>query len=41
MVNILRVDADHTRDSHPFADHMTKLKTITEGEIQRFNFHFN
>ena len=45
MVNTLRVKADHGRDFHPFADHVTKLRNFTKGEIREFSafpfsFHF-
>ena len=44
MVNIVWVNADHGRDFHPLADHMTKLKNLTKKKImifQHFNFHFS
>ena len=36
MVNIVRVTADHGRDFYPLADHMTKLRDFTKGEIREF-----
>ena len=33
MVNTLRVNADHGCEFHTLADHMTKLKNFTKGEI--------
>ena len=30
MVNTVRVNADHRRDFHPLADHMTKLRNFTK-----------
>ena len=33
----MRVNADHGHDLRPLADHMTKLKKITKGEIRVFN----
>ena len=44
MVNIVRVNANHGRDFHPFADHMTKLRNFTKVDIRKFkhfHFHFN
>ena len=38
MVNTVRVNADHGRDFHPLADHLTKLKKFTKGEIHEFSF---
>ena len=35
--NTLRVNADHGRDDHPLADHMTKLRNVTKGEIREFS----
>ena len=35
-VNALLVNADHGRDFHPLADHMTKLRNVTNGEIREF-----
>ena len=32
MVNAMWVNADHGRDFHPLADHMTKLKNFTKEE---------
>ena len=37
MVTIVRVKADHGRDFHPLADHMTKLRNFTKGEIREFS----
>ena len=40
MVNTLRVNADHGRDLHPLADHMTKLRNL-QVEIRKSSaFHF-
>ena len=36
MVNTLRVKADHGRDLHLLADHMTKLRNFTKGENRDF-----
>ena len=33
----VRVNADHRRDFHPLADHMTKLRDFTKGEIREFS----
>ena len=33
MVNTVWVNADHGRDFHPLADHMTKLRNFTKEEI--------
>ena len=33
MINTSRANADHRRDFHPLADHMTKLRNFTKGEI--------
>ena len=44
MVNTVWVNADHGRDPHPLADHMTKLKKFTKEEnhdFQHFSFHFS
>ena len=35
-VNTARVNADLGRDFHPSADHMTKLRNVTNGEIREF-----
>ena len=32
MVNTVWVNADHGRDFHPLADHMTKLRNFTKEE---------
>ena len=37
MVNTVRVYADHGRDFQPLADHMTKLRNFTKGEIRKFS----
>ena len=37
MVNTTRVNADHRRDLHPLADHMTKLRNLYKGEIRDFS----
>ena len=34
MVNTVSVNADHGRDFHPLANHMTKLKNFTKVEIR-------
>ena len=36
MVNVC-VNVDHECDFHPFADHMTKLRNFTKGEIHKFS----
>ena len=36
MVNTVRVNADHGRDFHPLADHMTKLQNFTKAAICEF-----
>ena len=36
MVNTLCVGADHGPDFHPLANHMTKFKNFTKGEIHEF-----
>ena len=36
MVNAVRVNADHGRDFHPLADHLTKLRNFTMGENRDF-----
>ena len=36
-VNIVRVNADHGRDFHPLADHVTTLQNYTKGEIREFS----
>ena len=33
MVNTVRVNVNQERDFHPLADHMTKLRNCTKGEI--------
>ena len=42
MVNTVRVNANHGRDfhrdSHPLADHMTKIRNFVKGEIIFFSF---
>ena len=37
MANTVRVNADHGRDFHPLADHRTKLRNFTKGEIREFS----
>ena len=37
MVNIVWVNADHGRDFHPLADHMTRLKSFTKEENRYFS----
>ena len=34
MESTVWVNADHGRDLHPLADHMTKLKNSPKGEIR-------
>ena len=44
MVNTVWVNADHGRDLHPLADHMTKLRNFTTEKIaifQHFDFRFS
>ena len=42
MVNTVYVNADHGRDLHPLADHMTKLKNFTKEENRDFSaFRFS
>ena len=42
MANTVRVNADHRCDLHPLADHMTKLRNFTKGEIREFSaFQFS
>ena len=36
MVNTVWVNADHGRDLHHLADHMTKLRNFIKGEIREF-----
>ena len=36
MLNTLWINANHGRDFHPLADHMTKLRHLTMGEIREF-----
>ena len=38
MENILRVSADHGREFHPLADHMTKLRKGKNCELSAFPF---
>ena len=37
MVNTVWVKADHGRDLHPLADHMTKLRNFTKEENRNFS----
>ena len=37
MVNTVWVNADHGRDFHPLADHMTKLPKFTKEENRCFS----
>ena len=37
MVNTVWVNADHERDFHPLADHMTKLRNFTKEENHDFS----
>ena len=37
MVNTVWVNADHGRDFHPLANHTTKLRNVTKGEIREFS----
>ena len=37
MVYTVRVNADHVCDYHPLADHMTKVRYFTKGEIRYFS----
>ena len=42
MVNTVWVNADHGRDFHPSADHMTKLKKFIKEENRDFSaFRFS
>ena len=42
MVNAVWVNADHGRDFHPLADHMTKLRNFTKEENRDFSaFRFS
>ena len=44
MVNTVWVNADHGRDLHPLADHMTKSKISHREKIvifQHFDFHLS
>ena len=42
MVNTARVNADHWRDFKLLADHMTKLRSFTNGENRDFSaFRFS
>ena len=41
MVNTVQVNADHGRDLHALAKHMTKLQNFTNSENHDFSaFHF-
>ena len=41
-VNTVWVNADHGRDLHPLADHMTKLRNFTKEENRDFSpFRFS
>ena len=37
MVNSVRANAVHWRDLHSLADHMTKLRHFTKGEMREFS----
>ena len=37
MVNTVWVNADHGRDLHPLADHMTKLRKFTKEKNRDFS----
>ena len=37
MVNTVWVNADHGRNFHPLADHMTKLRNFIKGKIREFS----
>ena len=37
MVNTVWVNADHGRDLHPLADHMTKLRNFTKERNRDFS----
>ena len=37
MVNTVWVNADHGRDLHPLANHMTKLKIFTKEQNHDFS----
>ena len=42
MVNTVQVNANHGRDLHPLANHMTKLQNFTKGENRDFSaFRFS
>ena len=42
MVNTVWVNANHGRDLHPLADHMTKLRNFTNEENHDFSgFRFS
>ena len=42
MVNTVWVNADHGRDAHPLADHMTKLHNFTKEQNRDFSaFRFS
>ena len=43
MVNTVWVNADHRRDFHPLADHMTKLRNLIKEQncdFSAFRFSF-
>ena len=37
MVSTLQINADHGRDFHYFADHMTKLQHLSKCEVREFS----
>ena len=37
MVNTLLVNADHGRHFHLLADHMTKFRNVTKGDVRGFS----
>ena len=37
MVSTVWVNADHVRDLHPLANHITQLKHFTKGEFFEFS----
>ena len=37
MINTVQVSADHGRDFHPLADHMTKLRNFTKEQNRDFS----
>ena len=41
MVTTVWVNADHGRDFHPLADHMTKLRSFTKEEKDFSAFRFS